>query len=104
MWASLGRAAWFTILFLPGTIILPLLLAILIDRVTNPLLATVYRMILLIPAVIPSTLIFVLWKWMYNYQSGPINHLLVDTTRTVQPAERAAMARRHAAHACRRSR
>ena len=36
-------------------------------------------MILLIPAVIPSTLIFVLWKWMYNYQSGPINHLLVDT-------------------------
>jgi len=79
MWAGLGRAAWFTILFLPGTIILPLLLAILIDRVTNPLLATVYRMILLIPAVIPSTLIFVLWKWMYNYQSGPINHMLVDT-------------------------
>jgi multiple sugar transport system permease protein len=79
MWASLERAAWFTILFLPGTIILPLLLAILIDRVTNPWLATIYRMILLVPAVIPSTLIFVLWKWMYNYQSGPINHLLVDT-------------------------
>jgi multiple sugar transport system permease protein len=79
MWASLGRAAWFTILFLPGTIILPLLMAILIDRVTNPWLATIYRMILLVPAVIPSTLIFVLWKWMYNYQSGPINHLLVDT-------------------------
>jgi multiple sugar transport system permease protein len=79
MWVSLGRAALFTIMFLPGTIILPLLLAILIDRVTNARLATVYRVILLIPAVIPSTLIFVLWKWMYNYQSGPINHLLVDT-------------------------
>jgi multiple sugar transport system permease protein len=79
MWTSLGRAALFTIMFLPGTIILPLLLAILIDRVSNPLTATVYRVILLIPAVIPSTLIFVLWKWMYNYQSGPINHLLVDT-------------------------
>ena len=79
MWAGLGRAAYFTIMFLPGTIILPLLLAILIDRVSNPLTATVYRVILLIPAVIPSTLIFVLWKWMYNYQSGPINHLLVDT-------------------------
>ena len=37
-----------------------------------------YRVILLIPAVIPSTLIFVLWKWMYNYQIGPINHFLVD--------------------------
>ena len=79
MWASLGRAALFTIMFLPGTIILPLLLAILSTGSTNQRLATVYRVILLIPAVIPSTLIFVLWKWMYNYQSGPINHLLVDT-------------------------
>ena len=80
MWTSLGRAALFTIMFLPGTIILPLLLAILVDRVSSPLLATIYRVILLIPAVIPSTLIFVLWKWMYNYQAGPINHFLVDTT------------------------
>jgi multiple sugar transport system permease protein len=79
MWAGLGRAALFTVMFLPGTIILPLLLAILIDRVTNQRLATVYRVVLLIPAVIPSTLIFVLWKWMYNYQAGPINHFLVDT-------------------------
>ena len=78
MWKSLWRAALFTIMFLPGTIILPLLLAILVDRVTNPRLATLYRVVLLIPAVIPSTLVFVLWKWMYNYQVGPINHLLVD--------------------------
>src|SRR5262245_56191469 len=34
MWVSLWRAALFTIMFLPGTIILPLLLAILVDRVT----------------------------------------------------------------------
>src|SRR6266568_4949454 len=80
MWSGLWRAALFTIMFLPGTIILPLLLAIMVDRVRSPLLATIYRVILLIPAVIPSTLIFVLWKWMYNYQAGPINHFLVDTT------------------------
>ena len=79
MWTSLWRAALFTMMFLPGTIILPLLLAILVDKVSKQRLATLYRVILLIPAVIPSTLIFVLWKWMYNYQSGPINHLLVDT-------------------------
>jgi multiple sugar transport system permease protein len=79
MWQSLWRAAFFTIMFLPGTIIFPLLLAILVDRVTNPRLATLYRVVLLIPAVIPSTLVFVLWKWMYNYQVGPINHFLVDT-------------------------
>ena len=78
MWASLWRATLFTIMFLPGTIILPLLLAVLVDRVTQPRLATFYRIVLLIPAVIPSTLVFVLWKWMYNYQVGPINHFLVD--------------------------
>jgi ABC-type sugar transport system permease subunit len=78
MWASLWRATLFTLMFLPGTIILPLLLAVLIDRVTQPRLATFYRVVLLIPAVIPSTLVFVLWKWMYNYQVGPINHFLVE--------------------------
>ena len=78
MWTSLWRAFQFTLMFLPGTIIFPLLLAILVDRVENPRLATLYRVVLLIPAVIPSTLVFVLWKWMYNYQVGPINYLLVD--------------------------
>jgi len=80
LWTSLWRAVLFTILFLPGCIILPLILAILIDRIRNPILATIYRVVLLIPAVIPSTLVFVLWKWMYNFQSGPINHFLVKTT------------------------
>ncbi len=80
MWASLWRAVLFTIIFLPGCIILPLILAILIDRIRNPVLATIYRVVLLVPAVIPSTLVFVLWKWMYNFQSGPINHFLVNTT------------------------
>jgi len=79
MWKSLWRAALFTLMFLPGTIILPLLLAILVDRVANAKVATLYRVILLIPAVIPSTLVFVLWKWMYNYQAGPINRFLIDT-------------------------
>ncbi len=79
MWTSLWRAALFTIMFLPGCIILPLVLAILIDKVRNERLATVYRVILLIPTVTPSSLIFVLWKWMYNFQVGPINHFLVDT-------------------------
>ena len=78
MWTSLWRATLFTMMFLPGTIIFPLLLAILVDRVREPGLATFYRVVLLIPAIIPSTLVFVLWKWMYNYQVGPINFLLVE--------------------------
>ena len=49
-------------------------------------------MVLLIPAVIPSTLVFVLWKWMYNYQVGPINHLLVDVFGQAGRHARAAVA------------
>jgi multiple sugar transport system permease protein len=76
--AGLWRATQFTLMFLPGTIILPLILAVLVDRVQNQRLATFYRIILLIPAVIPGPMIFVLWKWMYNFQIGPINYILVE--------------------------
>jgi multiple sugar transport system permease protein len=75
---GLERAAAFTAIFLPGMIILPMLVAILIDRVKNARLATLYRLILLIPAVIPGPMIFVLWKWMYDFEVGPINVILVN--------------------------
>ena len=72
------RAFQFTVMFVPLTILLPLLLAALIDRVESPRLAFFYRMVLLIPAVIPGPLIFVLWKWLYDFQMGPINTILVE--------------------------
>ena len=78
VYSGLWRATQFTLMFLPGTIILPLLLAVLVDRVRNEGLATFYRIILLIPAVIPGPMIFVLWKWMYNFQIGPINYILIE--------------------------
>ena len=78
VYSGLWRAAQFTLMFLPGTIILPLLLAVLVDRVRHEGLATFYRIVLLIPAVIPGPMIFVLWKWMYNFQIGPINYILIQ--------------------------
>jgi ABC-type sugar transport system permease subunit len=75
---GLLRAALFTVLFLPGMVFIPMFLAILIDRVTHPKLSTFYRVILLIPAMIPGPLIFVLWKWLYSETIGPINYVLVD--------------------------
>ncbi len=78
VWTGLGRAALFTALFLPGCIFIPLILAILVDRVKSPRISSVYKLILLIPAVIPGPMIFVLWKWLYDFEIGPINHLLVD--------------------------
>jgi ABC-type sugar transport system permease subunit len=53
-------------------------LAAMVDRYTNPKIATSLRLILLIPAMIPGPLIFVLWKWMYDLYIGPINYFLVN--------------------------
>jgi multiple sugar transport system permease protein len=78
MWQGLGRALVFTALFLPGCIFIPLLLAIMVDRVKQQRLASIYKLILLIPAVIPGPMIFLLWKWLYDFEIGPINSLLVN--------------------------
>jgi multiple sugar transport system permease protein len=75
---GLKRAAVFTLIFLPGVIFIPLFLAVLVDRVQNPRLATLYRLILLIPAVIPGAMIFVMWRWLYDFEIGPINTILVN--------------------------
>lgn len=78
MYDGIWRAVQFTLMFLPGTIIIPLLLAVLVDRVQHRGLSTFYRIIILIPAVIPGPMIFVLWKWLYNFQIGPINYILIE--------------------------
>jgi len=75
---GLLRAAGFTALFLPGMIFIPMALAVLIDRIANQKVATFYRLVLLIPSMIPGPLIFVLWRWMYDLYIGPINWFLVD--------------------------
>ncbi len=82
---GMSRAATFTALFLPGVIFIPLFLAVLVDRVENPRLATLYRVILLIPAVIPGPMIFVLWRWMYDFEIGPINSILVNYLHLFTP-------------------
>lgn len=75
---GLERAAIFTVIFLPGMIFLPMVTAVLVDRVRNQRLASGYRLILLIPAMIPGPLIFVLWGWIYSNGIGPINYMLTN--------------------------
>jgi ABC-type sugar transport system permease subunit len=77
-WEGLKRAFIFTLIFVPGMIFIPMFAAVCLDRVRSNKLSTAYRLILLIPSMIPAPLIFVLWLWMYNNYVGPINYLLVD--------------------------
>ena len=75
---GLLRALIFTAIFLPGMVFFPMVLAVLVDRVRSQKAASTYRLILLIPAMIPGPLIFVLWGWLYSSAIGPINYFLVD--------------------------
>ena len=77
-WEGIKRALIFTGIFVPGMIFIPMFAAICLDRVASNKLSTVYRLILLVPSMIPAPLIFVLWLWMYNNYVGPINFFLVD--------------------------
>lgn len=77
-WEGLKRALIFTLIFVPGMIFIPMFAAVCLDRVRSNKLSTAYRLILLIPSMIPAPLIFVLWLWMYNNYVGPINYFLVD--------------------------
>jgi ABC-type sugar transport system permease subunit len=75
---GLLRAAVFTAFFLPGMIFLPMFLAAMVDRYKQPKLSAFLRVVLLIPAMIPGPLIYILWRWMYDIYIGPINYFLVD--------------------------
>jgi multiple sugar transport system permease protein len=77
-WRGVGRAFIFTCIFVPGMIMIPMVIAVMLDRVENGFLSTFYRIVLLIPSMIPAPLIFILWVWLYNNYIGPINWLLVD--------------------------
>jgi multiple sugar transport system permease protein len=77
---GLVRALWFTLLFYPGVIVFPLLLALVLDRVGHERTSATYRVLLYIPAIIPAPLIFALWLWMYGPTTGLLNQILVDQT------------------------
>jgi multiple sugar transport system permease protein len=77
-WRGIMRAFIFTCIFVPGMILIPMVIAVFLDRVQNGFLSTFYRIVLLIPSMIPAPLIFILWVWLYNNYIGPINWLLVD--------------------------
>jgi ABC-type sugar transport system permease subunit len=69
------RAGQFTLLYYVGAFLLPLMVAMTLDRVYSNRLATVYRVLLYIPAVIPGPLVFRLWRWVYAPSIGLLNYM-----------------------------
>jgi multiple sugar transport system permease protein len=71
---SLGIALRYTLMVLPSTIILALLVAVLISRVMAG--APFYRWVVYLPSILPVAVSFLMFKEMYGMRFGFINTTL----------------------------
>ncbi len=81
MWLTInspGGAFWntirFTLMYVPATIVLPLILAVLIERAGR--LSTLFRTLNFIPIVVSVAVISIIWLWIYHPEYGVLNTLL----------------------------
>ncbi|MFC2025667.1 carbohydrate ABC transporter permease [Chloroflexota bacterium] len=68
----------FFLYYVPTSILLALIVALVLDRVGRKGLATAYRTIFYLPVVLPASIIFIIWTWIYDPQWGVLNTLLID--------------------------
>jgi multiple sugar transport system permease protein len=71
-------AVKFTLMYVPGSTILALIVAILLDRVKHPGTASIFRTLYYFPVVLPAGILFIAWQWIFDATWGPLNHLLID--------------------------
>jgi multiple sugar transport system permease protein len=73
-WKTLRNTFYYTILYVPASVVLPLLVAV----VTNQRLRgiTFYRSVYFLPVVTSTVAVALVWQWLYNPEFGPINYLL----------------------------
>ena len=74
MWSSLTNTFSYVIVIVPGTIIISLLLAALLN--TNIKGRGFFRVVYFIPAITMGAAVAMIWKWMYNSDHGIINAIL----------------------------
>lgn len=68
----------FFLYYVPTSIFLALIVALVLDRVGRKSLATAYRTIFYLPVVLPASIIFIIWTWIFDPQWGVLNTLLIN--------------------------
>jgi len=77
-WASLGRSAYFTALYVPAILVVGIFAAVLISQYRNSVEASVYRVISYLPVVLPIAVALLLWRQLLNNQFGYVNYVVRD--------------------------
>jgi multiple sugar transport system permease protein len=73
-WASMWHTVLFTLLSTPPLVILPLALALLVNRVARG--QWLFRLAFFAPYVLPSSVVVLIWNWLYQPGYGLINGYL----------------------------
>src|SRR5262249_55325182 len=73
-WAAVRHTVLFTVFTTPPLVAIALLLALLADRLRHG--RWVYRLVFFAPYVLPSTVVFLLFSWMYTPGIGLIDGYL----------------------------
>lgn len=74
MWSSLFNTFSYVIVIVPGTIIISLILAALLNTKIKG--RGFFRVVYFIPAITMGAAVAMIWKWMYNSNHGIINAIL----------------------------
>lgn len=74
MWSSLFNTFSYVIVIVPGTIIISLILAALLNTKIKG--RGFFRVVYFIPAITMGAAVAMIWKWMYNSDHGIINAIL----------------------------
>lgn len=75
-WIALKNTGLYVLIGVPATLILGLLVALLIDRVTR--FAGLYRMVYFLPYITSAVAVAWVWRWMYAPSTGVLNELLFN--------------------------
>lgn len=74
VWQALFNTFKYTIVEVPLSIVIALILAVLLNR--NIRGRTIYRTIYFLPMVAAPAAVAMVWRWLYNSEFGLLNHLL----------------------------
>jgi len=74
VWYAIRNTLTYTLIVVPVTIIIAMFIAVALNGKLKG--KGIYRTIYFIPMVAAPAAITMVWKWLYNYQFGLINHVL----------------------------
>jgi ABC-type sugar transport system permease subunit len=75
----------FFLYYVPSSVLLALIVALALDRVRRNSVATIYRTIYYLPVVLPASIIFLIWTWIYDPTWGVMNTLLEEVLKIDWP-------------------